>query len=72
MGAVRPDLLAIEVGEAVDPGIGADHELMVYLIDGLAEIDPAVAARAMAVGRHVIAANELDLTGRNRAVRLRR
>ena len=67
MRAARADLAAVQIGEPVDAGIGAHHQLVVHLIDGLAQIDPAVAAGAMPIGRHVIAADEFDLAGRNRA-----
>ena len=72
MRAAGADLAAVQIGKPVDAGIGAHHELMVDLVDGLAEIDPAVAAGAVAVGRDVVAADELDLAGRHRAMRVGR
>ena len=72
MIAVRSDLLALQIREFVDFAIVADGELVVDLIDGLAEIDPVVAAGASAVSGDMIATNEFDLAQRYRAMRLGR
>src|SRR5260370_40609100 len=72
MIAVRPDFLALQIRKPVDLAVGAHGKLVVDLIDGLAEIDPAVAAGAAAVSGDMIAAYEFDLAQRNRAMRLRR
>src|SRR6185312_13407426 len=70
MRAARADLLAAQIADTVDAGIGPHYQLVVHLIDGLAEIDPAVAAGAVGVGRDMVAADELDIAGGNRAMRL--
>src|SRR5207245_4485212 len=72
MRAAGADLPPIEIGEPVDARIGAHHELMVDLVDRLPEIDPAVAAGAMTIGRDVIADYELDIARGHRAVRFAR
>jgi hypothetical protein len=72
MAAVRPYFLAVQVGKPVDPAVGPDHKRVVHLIDGLAEIDPAVAAGAVGVCGDMIAAFEFDLAQRHRAMRLAR
>jgi hypothetical protein len=59
--AAGADLPAAQVGDPVDAGVRPHHQLGMHGVQGLAEIDPLVAARAMAVGRDVIAADELDL-----------
>jgi hypothetical protein len=68
MRAVGADLAAVQVGKPVDSGIGVDHELMVDLVDRLPEIDPAIAAGTVSIGRHVISSHEFDLARGHRAV----
>jgi hypothetical protein len=70
MHAAGANLLAAQVGDAVDAGVGPDHELRLHRIQGLSEVHPLVAARAMAVGRDVIAADELNLPARHGSVRV--
>src|SRR4051812_49010011 len=70
MMAARPDALAAEVGDAVDAGVGAHHELRMHRVQGLPEIDPLVAARTVPVGRDVIAADEFDLTAGDARMRI--
>ena len=50
MRAAGRDLRPNRSATPLMPEFLPHHELVVHLIDGLAEIDPAVAARAMAVG----------------------
>src|SRR4051794_6474502 len=70
MHAAGADLLAAEVSDAVDAGVGPHHEFGRHGVERLPEIDPAVAARAMPVGRDVVAADELDLAARNLTMRV--
>ena len=42
---------------------------MVYLIDGLTELDPAVATRTMTIGGNMITADEFHVACRDRPVR---
>src|SRR5262249_57984068 len=72
MRSAGADLAAVEIRKPVDADIGPHHQRMVDLIDCLPEVDPGVAARAMAVGRDVVAADKLDLARRHRTLRLAR
>ena len=56
--AERPQYLALEVGNAPDPGFRPDHQFAGGEVQGLAEIDPGIASGALGIGGHVIAADE--------------
>ncbi len=59
MLAFGRDLLALEVGNLVDTGVGAHDETVIQQADGLAEINPAIPRGSPDVGRQMIAADKL-------------
>ena len=73
--AAAPDDFAAQVLDLLDPRVGAHDQLAAGdEVDGLPEVHPAVAARAIAVRREVVAADELDVAASapRRAPRARR
>src|SRR5829696_4463456 len=72
MRSFGADFLAVQINQPIDTGIRAHDELMVYLIDGLTDVDPAIPPRAMTIGGDMISADEFHVAGRYRAVRLGR